>query len=1026
MHDQLSYYFTQGEEEAVNDLLAALRWDKSIAGDARSLSVELIEKIRKTRRKAGSLESFFQEYGLDTKEGLALMSLAEALLRIPDNKTAYALIRDKVAGTNWIKQSKGKKDWMTKVAGVGLSLTSGTVNTVFSKLGDPVIHGAMKKAMTVLGKQFVVGETLAGAQKIANKWQDQGFRFSYDVLGEGARTMRDAVRYFEAYKGALNDIADLLTDEQKKLPCNQKPGISVKLSALYPRYEYAQHDACVSELSEKLYELCQVAVENNLTLTVDAEEVARLIPSLEIIEAVLEKLGTVQWDGLGLAVQGYQKAAPSVIDHVIKLAHTYDRTIQVRLVKGAYWDTEIRQSQLQGFEDYPVFTRKSNTDLCYLRCVQKLLKNRDKLYPMFGTHNAHTVAAIITLADKDLNGFEFQKLYGMGDALYKALLETNEVNVCVYAPIGPYHDLLPYLVRRMLENGANSSFVNQIYDPNLKPEDVAQDPVEKAKVNEEKHHPKIPLPVRLFGASRKNSLGLNLDDPVVVQRTLSELSVLKTKQYQAFPLINGKEHHEGMPELSVNPANVRDIVGEAIQTSISDIDYAFKVARTGQKTWMSVPASQRAQTLENIADLYEANTVELMSLCMREGGRTMKDAHDEVREAVDFCRYYASLGRTQFDAYGRYLTSPTGETNVYQLEGRGIFACISPWNFPLAIFTGQIVASLMAGNAVIAKPAEQTPLTGNFAVRLMHKAGVPVQTLTLLIGDGEIGASIVEHAALDGVAFTGSTGAAQSINRTLAAKNGKIARLVAETGGQNAMIVDSSALTEQVIDDVIHSAFGSAGQRCSACRILYVQEDVADKTILMLQGAMQELKIGDPVELKTDIGPLIDEEAYRAANRHKVMLDGLGKKIGQVPMFEELRNDGHYFAPLAYEIEHLDVLQGEVFAPILHVIRYNVAKIDDVINEINALDYGLTFGIHSRNENFISDITARIDAGNIYVNRGTIGAVVGVQPFGGRGLSGTGPKAGGPNYLSAFATEKVISTDTTAAGGNTSLVMLGE
>ena len=1022
--DHLSHYFTQGEEDALNDLLSDLVWDDNRAAIIKRDAVYLIEKIRATKRKPGSLESFFQQYGLNTKEGLALMSLAEALLRIPDPKPASALIRDKVAGTNWLKNaSSGDKDWMTRAAGIGLSLTEGTINSLFSKMGEPLIREAMMKAMVLLGKQFVVGETLTGSKKNADEWRSKGFRFSYDMLGEGARTSRDADHYFETYKGALNDIAQM---DLSGVPKEKRPGLSVKLSALHPRYEYAQKDECIPELSEHLLQLCKIAARHKLTITVDAEETARLIPSLRIFENVLMQESLKKWEGFGLAVQAYQKSAPHVIDHVISLARTYDRKIQVRLVKGAYWDTEVKHAQVHGLKDYSVYTRKSNTDVSYLRCAQKLLNNRDVIYPMFGTHNAHTVSAVLEMAGNNQTGFEFQKLFGMGDALYNALIAERDAQVCVYAPVGPYQDLLPYLVRRMLENGANSSFVNQIYNPEYDPNVIASDPVRRARENEHKRHPNIPLPDDIFGDERKNSVGFDFDDPVQVEKLLKELEELKSKTYQASSIIGGKQNQGGISESIINPADSHDVLGEVYEAKPDDIERAFVEAHLGHKQWSSISESQRAQTLEKIADLYEENSAELISLCVREGGRTIKDAHDEVREAVDFCRYYAAMGRTVFDEDGLSLPSPTGETNIYKRISKGVFVAISPWNFPLAIYTGQIVAALMVGNAVIAKPAEQTPLTGCFAVKLMHQAGVPSKALSFLPGDGRIGAMIVDHKDVAGVSFTGSTAAAQSINRSLAAKEGAIGKLIAETGGQNAMIVDSSALTEQVIDDVILSAFGSAGQRCSACRILYLQDDIADKTILMLQGAMAEMKVGDPSMISSDVGPLINEEAMLMAQKHKTKLSGLGRKIAQVPLNDDLKKRGHYFAPVAYEIDHLDMLDEEIFAPVLHVIRFKRDDIDQIVNDINDTGYGLTFGIHSRNQHFIEEICERVKAGNIYVNRGTIGAVVGVQPFGGLGLSGTGPKAGGPQYLCAFSDEKVISTDTTAAGGNASLVMMTE
>lgn len=1018
MTKNLSYYKTLPEAEALEGLLNNLHWDETLSSQTQDYAVDLIKRIRKTRRKPGSLESFFQQYGLNTTEGLALMSMAEALLRIPDAATASALIRDKTAGTNWLKNIADQdKDWMTKAAGLGLKLTSGTMNSLFSKLGEPVIREAMGKAMKILGKQFVIGETLSGAMKAAKGWEEKGYRFSYDMLGEGARTDRDAKHYFDAYIGALHDLKG----------SESNSGISVKLSALHPRYEFSQSNDCIPALTEKLIELCEVASKNKLNLTVDAEEVARLDPSLKIIENVCLQPQFKNWQGFGLAVQAYQKAAPAVLEHILGLAQTYDRKLRVRLVKGAYWDTEIKHAQVEGLPEFPVFTRKSNTDVSYLSCAQVLMENRDHVLPMFGTHNAHTVSAIVKMAGNKIEGFEFQKLFGMGDALYNQIIEDHGICVCVYAPVGPYQDLLPYLVRRMLENGANSSFVNQIYDRDYKPEDIAEDPVQKAQANDNKFHPNIRKPQNLFDPERQNSKGIDFDDPKIMKDFLEDVQKNQwVEAYEATSLIQGKPQKTGSFIEKINPADKGDVVGRVYEMDVSQVDKIFDVAKTGHQIWSQTDANYRADILEKIADRLEENHAALIGVCVREGGRTLKDAHDEIREAVDFCRYYAMQGRKDFKGSGTKLLGPTGERNIYKLQSRGVFVCISPWNFPIAIFTGQIVAALMAGNAVIAKPAEQTSITGHEIIKLMHEAGVPPDVLGLALGDGRIGAALVAHESVTGVAFTGSTEVARGINQTLATKEGPIARLIAETGGQNAMIVDSSALTEQVIDDVVLSAFGSAGQRCSACRILYIQSDVADKTIEMLKGAMEKIRIGNPIHLSSDIGPLIDEEALMNIQNHKTRLGGLGHKISETPLESDLENKGHFVAPIAYEIENLSQLEKEIFGPVLHVIRYDAKNIDQIIDDINGSGYGLTFGIHSRIDSFIQHVTSRIQAGNIYVNRGTIGAVVGSQPFGGRGLSGTGPKAGGPQYLHAFASEKVISTDTTAAGGNASLVMISE
>jgi len=1023
-------YIYKTEERALGYLLDNLAW-----GDARSKrvqgeAVDFVTNIRKTRRKQGSLESFFEQYGLNTEEGLSLMALAEALLRVPDKKTANDLIRDKISGTDWLKNLGGKddKDWMTRAAGLGLKLTGGTMNSMLAKVGQPVIREAMSRIMKIMGKQFVIGESLTAALKQADKLAQKGYSFSYDMLGEGARTLDDAQRYFDAYLGALHDLADHVEKGVQGMP----QGISVKLSALHPRFELRQKQTCVPALTQKIITLCDVAAKHNLALTIDAEETARISLTLDIVEEVAAYIGGKypKWTGFGLAVQAYQKAAPFILDHVIKIAEGNQIKLQVRLVKGAYWDTEIKHAQEIGIENYPVYTRKSNTDVSYLMCAQKMLTRTDALYPMFGTHNAHTVAAIIDVAEKeniDFHTFEFQKLFGMGDALYNYLIEQHKVAVRVYAPVGIYKDLLPYLVRRMLENGANSSFVNQIYNKEFEPKDIVTDPVQTARDNEIKHHPHIPLPEDILGKRRKNSKGIDLDHELALENIKTEMAAFSQKTYSAASIINGKPlKNTGVQTDIFSPTNHKDHIGIAIQSTLEQIDQAYQSAQIGHQVWSQTPAHTRAQVLNNMADLLEENRAELMSILTREGGKTIDDAIGEVREAVDFCRYYAAQGSVQFDEKGLNLRGPTGEINNYSFTSKGIFVCISPWNFPLAIFLGQITAALMAGNAVIAKPAEQTPLIAHYAINLLLKAGVTPQAINLLLGDGEIGAALIDHAQIDGVVFTGSSAVAKSIQRSLAQKEGAIIPLIAETGGQNAMIVDSSALTEQVIDDIILSAYGSAGQRCSACRILFIQEDVADKTITMLKGAMNVLNIGAPQDVSNDIGPIIDEPARTVLQKHKSRLMGFSKEIASSTIDPKDVQQGHYFAPLAVEIDDISHLIDEIFGPVLHVIRYKADEIDTIIDQINALGYGLTFGIHSRINHFIERVQRRIKAGNIYVNRGTTGAVVGVQPFGGRGLSGTGPKAGGPHYLHSFAHELVMSTDTTAAGGNTSLVMMEE
>lgn len=1013
----MSSYLYRDENLCVADMLRLIDWPPEKSARISARAADLIRGVRAARRKSGSIESFFQQYALSTSEGIALMCLAEALLRIPDGATAAALIRDKVAGTKWLKGQEGA-DWMTRAAGLGLAVTSGTMNSLFSRLGEPVVRAAMAQAMKILGGQFVVGQSLKEAQKAARKLESEGYRLSYDMLGEGARTARDAAHYFAGYATAMEELD---ADRGEGLT----PGISVKLSALHPRYEVSQADRCVPELSEKLIQICRLAAKKNITLTVDAEETERLELSLEIIARAAADRETAGWQGLGLAVQAYQKRALPLLDRVLEMARRHDRKLQVRLVKGAYWDSEIKKAQVKGFPDYPVYTRKVNTDLSYLTCAQKMMAARHVIYPMFGTHNAHTVAAVLDMAGDHKDGFEFQKLFGMGDALYAQIVENRQAPVTVYAPVGVHQDLLPYLVRRLLENGANSSFVNKVFDKNIAPEDLAADPVSVIRSHNVHTHPSLPKPENLFGVERSNSRGVDLNDNPAREALSANMHKSIAPGYAA-PIIAGKVAASKGALDSFNPVRTSEKIGSVIYTAEHQIDEAFKVAQTGYVMWSLVSSAARADILNRAADILEDHKAELMALCVREAGKTIPDALAEVREAVDFCRYYAAEGRKVLDEKGVVLPGPTGETNVLRFEPRGVFVAISPWNFPLAIFTGQIMAALMAGNAVIAKPAEQTSIIAFEAVKLFHKAGVPAAALTLLPGDGRIGAALVAHPDVAGVVFTGSTEAAQSINRTLAAKNGAIVPFIAETGGQNAMIMDSSALPEQVVDDVLLSAFGSTGQRCSACRVLFIQEEVAPKTLDMLKGAMAELRVGDPQFYASDIGPVIDEPALAALIRHRARLEGFGKVIAQTPLPDELKQRGTFFAPIAYEIPGLQYLEREVFGPVLHVIRYRAEEIDSVIADINKTGYGLTLGVHTRIDKFARKIAGAVRCGNVYVNRSMIGAVVGVQPFGGMGLSGTGPKAGGPHYLARFSTEKVISTNTTAAGGNASLVMMGD
>lgn len=1026
MNISFSPYFFETEEHAVGAVLEAFEWHAPMAAATREHALTLIGKVRARKKDPGQIETFLQEYALDTEEGLALMCLAEALLRIPDKATAGALIRDKVAAANWLEAAGGSKDWVVRVAGLGLFMTRKTLEGALAKIGEPFIREAMVKAMQMLGRQFVLGQNIEEACRNARPLVKTGYRMSYDILGEGARTQADAERYFESYAAAIRHIGEHARQ------AGGRPGISVKLSALHPRYCFAQRERCVPEMIARLRALAMLAAGYDLALTVDAEESERLNLSVEIAGVMAREPALRGWDGFGLAVQAYHKAALPVIEHIVSLAEERKCRMQVRLVKGAYWDSEIKKAQVAGLEEFPVYTRKYHTDASYMACAARMLAARDTLYPMFATHNALSVAAILEMARAcgvDKGSFEFQRLFGMGQVLHDLLIEEEGINVSLYAPVGPHEDLLPYLVRRLLENGANTSFVHRVVNPDAPVEDLVACPVEKSRNNNGVSHPGILLPSDLFRnekpAGRINSRGLDLHAPEVVY-DLENVVGQSKKTYTAAPIIAGKRCIETVSERIVNPGDFSDSPGQVYPANNILVEKAFAAAQAGFSDWTASDADSRARMLERTADLFEEHRAELMALCVREAGKTFLDALAEIREAVDFCRYYAAQGRLLFASEGIDLPGPAGESNKLLLRGRGTFVCISPWNFPLAIFTGQIAAALMAGNCVIAKPAEQTPLIAMRAVELMHEAGIPASVLHLATGGGRIGAMLCAHANVAGVVFTGSTDVAQEINRTLAAKSGPIVPLIAETGGQNAMIVDSSALPEQVVDDVILSAFGSAGQRCSALRILCVQDEAAERVIQVLRGAIETIRIGYQGYISSDLGPVIDEEAHASLLRHREALKGFGKLVCEAPLDPLLARQGHYFSPCAYEIPAVRHLTREVFGPILHVVRYKRNELDEMLAQIAGTGYGLTLGIHSRIETFHRYVMERIPAGNVYVNRSMIGAVVGSQPFGGSGLSGTGPKAGGPHYLTRFAMERAVCINTAAAGGNASLVSLDE
>jgi RHH-type proline utilization regulon transcriptional repressor/proline dehydrogenase/delta 1-pyrroline-5-carboxylate dehydrogenase len=1018
------------ENAAVRELLAQLILSPESKARIKTTAYNLVQTVRANRKRFGGLDRFLQEFGLTTSEGIALMCLAEALLRIPDSGTADKLIRDKIGGADWDKHLGKADDLFVNASTWALMLTgkviadvepaapSNIASRMVSRLGEPVVRQAMLHAMKIMGQQFVTGRTIQEALSRAADIEKDGYLHSYDMLGEGARTVEDAERYFNSYAMAIDAIG--------KASGGRGPvassGISVKLSALHPRYEYANREKCVPELAVKLLALCQKCAQYNIALAIDAEEAHRLEISLDIVDQVFPHPSLKGWEGFGFVVQAYQKRCGRVIDHLINLCERTGRRMMVRLVKGAYWDSEIKYAQVNGLPGYPVYTRKNATDVSYTVNAAKLLNRRDLFYPMFGTHNALTVAAVIELAGKDQKGFEFQRLHGMAEPLYHQIVGKGEGKyLCrIYAPVGSHQDLLPYLVRRLLENGANVNFINRIQNDKMPIDDLLADPADYMAKLADKRHPKIPLPADIFG-DRKNSTGVEFANGDVSGPLISEIGKAAAKKYATSPSLAPRA---GTAKV-LDPADNRREIGTVAQATKDDAETALNAAHKAFPQWKRTPAAERAACLERAADLMERNMAELMALCTREAGKTLGDGVAEVREAVDFCRYYAAEGRNHFGTSHK-LPGPTGESNELFLEGRGVFLCISPWNFPLAIFMGQVTAALMAGNTVIAKPAGQTCLIAARAVEMLHQAGVPKEVLILLPVSGRLaGELLVPDERIAGVCLTGSTETAQTINRTLANRKGPIVPFIAETGGQNAMIVDSSALPEQIVDDVVTSAFRSAGQRCSALRVLFVAEDIADKVIEMLKGACTQLVLGDPLRLSTDIGPVIDKGSLDGLNEHAARMDKEGKRVAEVAASPETQN-GTFFAPRAYEIKSLSQLPREVFGPVLHIIRYKPSQLDKVVDEINATGYGLTFGLHTRIDHTVRDLTRRVNAGNCYVNRSMIGAVVGVQPFGGMGLSGTGPKAGGPHYLLRFATERTVTINTTASGGNTTLVSLAE
>jgi RHH-type proline utilization regulon transcriptional repressor/proline dehydrogenase/delta 1-pyrroline-5-carboxylate dehydrogenase len=1038
--------WSRDETEHVRALMEQARLSGAEHAAAQTMAADLVARVRARAQDQGAIEAFMRQYDLGSEEGVLLMCVAEALLRIPDQDTTDKLIRDKLGEADWKRHVGQSESVLVNASTWGLMLTGhlvdladdtkhnvhGAFKRLVGRVGEPVIRLAVRQAMRIMGHQFVMGRTIAEALARSRKGGNAAYRYSFDMLGEAALTEPDAQRYLDAYRKAIRAIGSsgpAVTD------VFAAPSISVKLSALHPRYEHIKRARVLAELTPRVLELVQLAKTHGIGFTIDAEEADRLELSLDVFAAAYADPSLDGWEGYGLAVQAYQKRAPEVIDFVVALARRHGRRIPVRLVKGAYWDSEIKRAQVDCHPGYPVFTRKPNTDVSYLACARRMLDAADAIYPMFATHNAHTITTVHRMAHADGKkvDFEFQKLHGMGEDLYAEVVPADRLHTpCrVYAPVGSHEDLLPYLVRRLLENGANSSFVNRITDEDVAVDDLIQDPLDTVAAFESVPHPRIPLPVDVYRnhadsmmfCDRSNSMGVNLANDDQLRTLADRINETVRDDWYAEPLVPGATPAGDRLPVA-NPADLREVVGYWRAADAATVEKALQNAVVAQPKWNAMPAAGRAAILEHAADLLESRMAEFIAICTRDAGKTIADGVGEVREAVDFLRYYAAQARTMF--VPEPLPGPTGETNTLELNGRGVFVCISPWNFPLAIYVGQVAAALATGNSVIAKPAEQTNLVGYTATRLLHEAGVPEDVLQFVPGDGAVvGAALTRDPRVAGVAFTGSNETASAINRALAARDGAIAVLIAETGGQNALIADSSALPEQLVKDAMSSAFTSAGQRCSAARVLFVQEDIADKVITMLAGAMAELKLGDPGLLSTDVGPVIDEDALAILERHAERMDREATPIATVAMTGDAAH-GSFFAPRAYELRSLDQLDKEVFGPVLHVIRWKANRLDEVIDAINATGYGLTLGIHSRIDETVERITSRVKVGNCYVNRNQIGAIVGVQPFGGQNLSGTGPKAGGPHYLPRFVTEKTITINTTAAGGNASLLTLSE
>ncbi len=1051
----------QDETTVVQSLIAELDRNASATlarAQAKAAARRWIEAVRNTKPGWFAVERLLQEYPVTSEEGLALMRLAEALLRVPDAATALMLIADKLDDGDWSARVGAGGGMLGNASGVGLWFAQKLVGApqaldarnLIGKLGEKTVTAAVARGMRLMGDQFVLGETIQNAIKkgesLARENPPGLTRYSYDMLGEGARSMPDALRYDTSYRLAIDAIGQAYKTHsaaRTDKPVEEAPGISIKLSALHPRYEELQRERVFSELLPRVQTLVRQARGYNLGVTIDAEESERLEISIDLFEALARDPAIKGWGGLGLAVQAYGTRTRAVIDRIVSIAHATGERLMLRLVKGAYWDSEIKHAQELGLPAYPVFTRKPSTDISYLACAQRLLAARDVLYPQFATHNALTTATILEFAKSTplgLKGFEFQRLHGMGAELYSAMQKTQAVPCRVYAPVGQHRDLLAYLVRRLLENGANSSFVHQLADPDTPVDALLVDPLDQLRGYSTIPNNRIPLPPALFGQQneqqneqqktvRKNSQGFDMQQPkdfIALQSALNSAP----NQWKAQSLLASADA-QGTIDNVLNPSTL-EVIGTVQWATEASINSALTAAEKAFPAWAGLHVEERARCLEKAADLLEAHTGEWLSLCAREAGKTLGDGIAEVREAVDFCRYYARLARN-LQGTAQMLPGYTGESNALSLHGRGVFVCVSPWNFPLAIFIGQVAAALVTGNCVVAKPAEQTPLIAYRATQLLHQAGVPRDVLQLLLLSGEqvrgsndkpsLGTALMSHRAVAGVAFTGSTTTARIIQKTLADKPGPIVTFIAETGGMNAMIVDSTALPEQVSDAVIMSAFRSAGQRCSALRVLFLQDDIADNVLHLIEGAAKELTLGDPLQTTTDVGPVIDDRAMSSLNTHAIRMEkepGVKKLFSLPAVATNLK--GHFFSPRTYEISNINVLTSEVFGPVLHVVRFAANDLAKVIEQINGCGYGLTLGIQTRIDARVEEIRSKVNVGNIYVNRNMIGAVVGVQPFGGEGLSGTGPKAGGPYTLLRYCTERTFTVNTAAAGGNVALV----